>query len=122
MEQANETIQNQAEEIDVLNQEIEHLESIIDDLELDIEKLENKNKSEEALLEDSDLSDEEELKQVASSFRKMDPESAAQIIQNLDQTNAIAILSNLSGDVTRKYFSRNGAEKAAEITAAMMNQ
>lgn len=122
MEQANETIQNQAEEIDVLNQEIQHLENMLDDLELEIEKLENKNKSEEALLEGSDLSNEEELKQVAASFRKMDPESAAQIIQNLDQSNAIAILSSLSGDVRGNILAEMEPGKAAQITAAMMNQ
>lgn len=122
LEQANETIQNQAEEIDVLNQEIQHLENMLDDLELEIEKLENKNKSEEALLEGSDLSNEEELKQVAASFRKMDPESAAQIIQNLDQSNAIAILSSLSGDVRGNILAEMEPGKAAQITAAMMNQ
>lgn len=122
LEQANETIENQAEEIEALNQEIEHLEGIIEDLELDMERIENRNESEESLLEDSDLTDEEEMKRVASSFRKMDPESAAQIIQNLDQTNAIAILSNLSGDVRGDILAEMEPRQAAEIMTAMMNQ
>lgn len=122
LEQANETIESQAEEIEALNQEIEHLEGIIEDLELDMERIENRNESEESLLEDSDLTDEEEMKRVASSFRKMDPESAAQIIQNLDQTNAIAILSNLSGDVRGDILAEMEPRQAAEIMTAMMNQ
>lgn len=122
LEQANETIESQAEEIEALNEEIEHLEGIIEDLELDMERIENRNESEESLLEDSDLTDEEEMKRVASSFRKMDPESAAQIIQNLDQTNAIAILSNLSGDVRGDILAEMEPRQAAEIMTAMMNQ
>lgn len=122
LEQANETIESQAEEIEALNQEIEHLEGIIEDLELDMERIENRNESEESLLEDSDLTDEEEIKRVASSFRKMDPEDAAQIIQNLDQTNAIAILSNLSGDVRGDILAEMEPRQAAEIMTAMMNQ
>lgn len=122
LEQANETIESQAEEIEALNQEIEHLEGIIEDLELEMERIENRNESEESLLEDSDLTDEEEIKRVASSFRKMDPESAAQIIQNLDQTNAIAILSNLSGDVRGDILAEMEPRQAAEIMTAMMNQ
>lgn len=122
LEQANETIESQAEEIEALNQEIEHLEGIIEDLELDMERIENRNESEESLLEDSDLTDEEEMKRVASSFRKMDPESAAQIIQNLDQTNAIAILSNLSGDVRGDILAEMEPRQAAEIMTAMLNQ
>lgn len=122
LEQANETIESQAEEIEALNQEIEHLEGIIEDLELDMERIENRNESEESLLEDSDLTDEEEMKRVASSFRKMDPEDAAQIIQNLDQTNAIAILSNLSGDVRGDILAEMEPRQAAEIMTAMMNQ
>lgn len=122
LEQANETIESQAEEIEALNQEIEHLEGIIEDLELDMERIENRNESEESLLEDTDLTDEEEMKRVASSFRKMDPESAAQIIQNLDQTNAIAILSNLSGDVRGDILAEMEPRQAAEIMTAMMNQ
>lgn len=122
LEQANETIESQAEEIEALNQEIEHLEGIIEDLELEMERIENRNESEESLLEDSDLTDEEEMKRVASSFRKMDPESAAQIIQNLDQTNAIAILSNLSGDVRGDILAEMEPRQAAEIMTAMMNQ
>lgn len=122
LEQANETIESQAEEIEALNQEIEHLEGIIEDLELDMERIENRNESEESLLEDSDLTNEEEMKRVASSFRKMDPESAAQIIQNLDQTNAIAILSNLSGDVRGDILAEMEPRQAAEIMTAMMNQ
>ena len=122
LEQANETIESQAEEIEALNQEIEHLEGIIEDLELEMERIENRNESEESLLEDSDLTDEEEIKRVASSFRKMDPEDAAQIIQNLDQTNAIAILSNLSGDVRGDILAEMEPRQAAEIMTAMMNQ
>lgn len=122
LQQANETIQNQSEKIEELNNEIASLESIIDDLELEIEKLENERESEEALLEESDLSDEDELKRVAASFRKMDPESAAQIIQNLDQSKAIAILSSLSGDARGNILAEMEPAQAAQITSAMMNQ
>lgn len=121
LEKANETIANQTEEMDVLNKEIESLEAIREDLEMDITRLENRNQSEENLLEDSEPAEAEELKQVAASFRKMDPESAAQIVQNLERASAVEILAHLSGDVRGNILAEMEPRQAAEILEALMN-
>jgi len=122
LDRANETIELQVDEIDELNKEIDSLEAIREDLQLEITRLENRNQSEEGLLEESDETEVvDEMKQAASSFRKMDPENAAQIVQNLDQATAVAILTNLSGDVRGAILAEMEPNQAAELVEALTN-
>ena len=115
---ADETIQSQREQIDDLKKEIESLEAIIDDLEMDITRLENRTEDPEIDQE----SVEEEIKKTASSFRKMDPENAATIIQNLDKNTAVEILNNLSSDVRGGILAEMEAKNAADLTKEMMQK
>src|SRR5690625_857444 len=115
---ANETIQSQREQIDDLNKEIESLESIVEDLEMDITRLENRTVDTEVDQETAG----EEIKKTASSFRKMDPEKAAIIIQNLDKNNAVEILSNLSSEIRGGILSEMEPKNAADLTQEMMKQ
>src|SRR5699024_7716272 len=72
-------------------------EEIEDEQEKEIKKLE---KSKEGKADNDDDEEEvDEVKQTASSFRKMDPEKAAKIVENLDKSTAIEVLEKLSGDV-----------------------
>lgn len=118
---ANETIDLQREEIDDLNKEITSLENIIEDLEMDITKLENRSKDDEDEANNSENVDEE-VKQAAASFRKMDPEKAAPIIQSLEKTTAVAILSHLSGDVRGGILGEMEPKVAADLTEQMTNR
>lgn len=118
---ANETIEVQKEEIDDLKKEIESLESIVDDLELDVTRLENRHTNEGSLTTDESPK-ADEIKQAASSFRKMDEEKAANIVQNLERNTAVAILSSLSGDVRGGILAEMEPQAAAEIMEAMTVQ
>ena len=118
---ANETIAMQKEELDDLTREITSLEDIIDQQEIDIKRLENRTIDEEEN-EENEGENNDEVKQASSSFRKMEPENAAQIIQNLDKNTAVSILSNLSGDVRGKILAEMESKNAAELTEEMLNQ
>src|SRR5699024_11587788 len=80
-------IAKKKEEIEELEREIASLEDIVDDQDKEIKKLE---KSKEGKADNDDDEEEvDEVKQTASSFRKMDPEKAAKIVENLDKSTAI---------------------------------
>src|SRR5699024_11691133 len=83
-------IDKKKEEIEELEREIASLEDIVDDQDKEIKKLE---KSKEGKADNDDDEEEvDEVKQTASSFRKMDPEKAAKIVENLDKSTAIEVL------------------------------
>ena len=125
LDKAKERITDQQDEIEDLNQEIDSLESIIDEQKQDIKKLEKKSeeKNEKTSGDDEEgLSEEEqEVKQVAGSFRKMDPEKAAGIVNNMDKQMAIDVIEQLSGDVRGGILAEMEAKKAAELTEGMLN-
>src|SRR5699024_10596672 len=86
----------------------------------EIKKLE---KSKEGKADNDDDEEEvDEVKQTASSFRKMDPEKAAKIVENLDKSTAIEVLEKLSGDVRGGILAEMDAKKAAELTEGMINE
>jgi|SRR5699024_9213693 len=116
---ANETIELQKEEMNELTNEIASMEGIIDELEMEIKRLENRTVDDENDNEnDAEINDE--VKQASASFRKMDPEKAATIIQNLDKNMAVQILSKLSGDVRGNILAEMEPKNAAELTEEMM--
>lgn len=121
LEQAEKIIENQQEEIEELQQELESLESINSRQEQDIAKLE-KSLEEEDLSDDPDGESprEKSVKQTAASFRKMDHEKAADIIQNLEQEAALSILQQLSNDVRGNILEQMESKKAAEFTEQLM--
>ncbi|HLR22200.1 MAG TPA: hypothetical protein VK100_00640 [Pseudogracilibacillus sp.] len=113
-------IAKQKEEIEELEREIASLEDIVDDQDKEIKKLE---KSKEGKADNDDDEEEvDEVKQTASSFRKMDPEKAAKIVENLDKSTAIEVLEKLSGDVRGGILAEMDAKKAAELTEGMINE
>src|SRR5699024_3249870 len=113
-------IAKQKEEIEELEREIASLEDIVDDQDKEIKKLE---KSKEGKADNDDDEEEvDEVKQTASSFRKMDPEKAAKIVENLDKSTTIEELEKLSGDVRGGILAEMDAKKAAELTEGMINE
>lgn len=122
LDRAEETIEKQKEEIEDLKSEIESLEAIKDQQEQDIVKLENKTIIDESA-EGSSATIEvsEQLKQTAGSFRKMDEQKAADIIQNLDKESAVDILEQLSNDVRGKIMEEMEPKNAADLTKRMLS-
>lgn len=128
LERSEEKIEKQQEEIEELKLEIESLNSLREQQEQQILKLENKAKSEQELSQsdgtqpDGTQQPSNNLKQTAASFRKMNGQKAADIIQNLNRDDAIEILQQLSNDVRGKILEEMEPKVAAELTGRLMNQ
>lgn len=120
LERALETIDEQKEQIEEYEQEIESMRNIIDDLELENKKLANQAEDEEE--SENGEEQQDEIKRTASSFRKMDPEKAAPIIQNMDNAIAVEILASLSADVRGNILAEMEPKNAAELTTMLSNR
>lgn len=115
-----ETIDAQKEQLEEYEKEIESMRDIIDELELENKKLQNRSESEAE--EEDGIEQQDEVKQAAASFRKMDPEKAAPIVQNMDDAIAVEILASLSGDVRGNILAEMDPKKAAELTTLLSNR
>ncbi|WP_099158099.1 MotE family protein [Virgibacillus ndiopensis] len=116
-----ETLKNKDAKINKLTQNVDDLESTIDQLEQKIAKLENSNTEQSTSEETSseagdDNSNTNPVKTIASSYKEMDSEQAANIIANLEDNLAISILKELPNDVRGTIFDEMDPEKAAQLT------
>lgn len=114
-ERVQETVENKDAEIEQLQKERNELRTTIENLEQEIVKLENRNASRNES-EDEEAEVSSPLKTVSDSFKDMDSEQAAQIIQNLNNDMAVSILKEVSNKVRAELLEEMEAEKAAELT------
>lgn len=121
-DKSDKVIAKQKDEIEELEREIASLEDIVDDQDKEIKKLEKSKEEKSDSDNDDDEEEVDEVKQTASSFRKMDPEKAAKIVENLDKSTAIEVLEKLSGDVRGGILAEMDAKKAAELTEGMISE
>lgn len=123
LDKANETIETQKKEIEDLKAQIEQLEAEIENKEMEIAKLENEKESLQNSENDAEdgTSQDVDIKKLASSFKKMDKEQAAQIIANMDIQTAVLLLSNVSSDVRGAILEEMEPQQAANIMQRMMN-
>ncbi|HZW68182.1 MAG TPA: hypothetical protein VFF20_06225 [Pseudogracilibacillus sp.] len=119
LEKADETINIQKEMIEELEGEIEQLEGQIDNMEIEMAKLENES-TEENEKDLTDLEEDVDIKKLASSFRKMEKEQAANIVSNLSVTTAVILLSNVSPDVRGEILEAMEPQAAANLMENMM--
>lgn len=117
------SVEDKDKEIEQLNQSIEDLEETIDGLEKEMLKLEkNSTNSEE---DDDEVEEDDEgmtTKQIAGSFKDMEPEQAALIIQRLDQETAVSILTAMSNKVRGHVLEAMDAEQAANLTKELVSE
>lgn len=97
---------------------IGNLEATNDQLETDM--LKEKKKSENAEETDSEDAEEDELtkdtlKQMSGSFKDMDPEKAAKIIESLNQDTATNFLEKMSNKVRGKVLEEMDPKIAANL-------
>lgn len=123
LDKANETIETQKKEIEDLKAQIEQLEAEIENKEMEIAKLENEKESLQNAENDAEdgTAQDVDIKKLASSFKKMDKEQAAQIIANMDIQTAVLLLSNVSSDVRGAILEEMEPQQAANIMQRMMN-
>lgn len=123
LDKANETIETQKKEIEDLKAQIEQLEAEIENKEMEIAKFENEKESLQNAENDAEdgTAQDVDIKKLASSFKKMDKEQAAQIIANMDIQTAVLLLSNVSSDVRGAILEEMEPQQAANIMQRMMN-
>lgn len=117
---AEQMLASQAEEVEILENENKQFEE-------ELERLKIENKKYEKALEDmpisiEDLDELSEYEDAAASFRKMEPSSAASILENVENQRAANILSILSGKVRGEILAEMNPEIAATITELLINE
>ena len=112
-------LDNKDAEIETLTQEIINLEGTIEKLERDLLKLEKRNPDSEE--NEAEPENEVTVKQMSGSFKDMDPEQAALIIQRLDKEIAVSILKSMSNKVRGSVLETMDPEQAAELTEQIID-
>lgn len=96
----------------------EHI-STIEKLEGDALKLEQQlqsNENTETQDDNEDVDEQKTVKEIASSYRKMDSAQAAIILEKMDRSIALDILHELSNDKRGEIIEEMTEDKAVEVT------
>lgn len=105
------TVEQHVDDIDKLTEEVETAEqqllSSVDTEEIEREREETTQNT---------------IKEMAASYQKMNHNQAAKIIEEMDRTLALTLLSELPNDVRGKIIEKMDAEIAVKITEQYMNQ
>jgi len=116
------TIEEKDSEVEQLTADVDNLEGVIDQLEKDVLKLKKSADNEEVDPQDEENNEKDLLKQTSQTFKDMDPEQAAHIIQRLKEESALSVLDNLSNKVRGKILEEMDPEKAAELTQSLIDR
>lgn len=122
-EQAAEQLAAKDEEIEQLNQQVNDMETTIDRMEEDAIKLKNRNRQNEstAELESEEETENNTISTIASSFKDMDSEQAALILQDLENETAVSILKEVSNKVRGAILGEMDPAEAADLTELYIN-
>lgn len=117
IEKSKKLIANRDEEIESLQNKIEDLEQLNEQLEQDVLKVENKRRSEENIANEEKEENEpdDQLKQLAASFKKMNQKQAALIFQDLNNDIAISVLAQVPNEVRGGILEAMDPKRAAEL-------
>ncbi len=133
-----ETGDNEAEKTDNSEKKLKELETLVKDYESQIESLEMEvqAKEDELLKKEQEIEQltssleqkesnaeqaEMELKNLSNSFKDMDPEKAAPIFEEMEQSLAIAVLKKLKADERGAIFEYMDPAKVATLSSAFID-
>jgi|GEM_PF-1768551 len=134
-EKTQEKLDAKNKQIDSLKKQVDELEGTVDSLEQDMLKQKNKEKSDKNAEKQSDdktdvsasngaqggkaqatSAQNDPVKKMASSFKKMDAQQAALIVQDLSTTMAIDLMNELSTETRGQILQEMEPAKAADLT------
>lgn len=118
LESANQTIAHQKETITALQDETVMLEGKLEALEMELKKLEKKQNIPQT--DSKEIEPDANVKQLATSFRKMEASKAAEIMQNLDQITAANLLILLQSEIRGDILAEMEPKRAAELMERML--
>ncbi|WP_181348755.1 MotE family protein [Thalassobacillus sp. CUG 92003] len=120
-EQLKATIANNNAEIEQLEEQVSSKDNTIEDLNQQLSEYEARlEKSEEAGEGDDTENPPDKVSELASSFKDMDAEQAAQIIENLDEVIAVQVLENVPSTERGEILGAMDPELAASLTNAFL--
>lgn len=130
-------LQKRNEENDKLKKQVDELEGTIDGLEQKIAKQKNKEKSDKKAAEEEgkegytagatasanqETGQNDPVKKMASSFKKMDAAQAALIVQDLSNSMAIDLMNELSTATRGQILQEMDPKKAADLTERFIKE
>lgn len=104
--------------------EIMQLQSKFESKEIENQQLQLEIERLQAEIDKLKLSQEEsykEFKDILTTFEKMTPKKAAPILVQMNETEAVRIMSNMKPDTLRAIFEKMSAEDAAKFTQLLTN-
>ncbi|WP_138414831.1 magnesium transporter MgtE N-terminal domain-containing protein [Aquibacillus sediminis] len=116
-EKLNDQLKEKNEEIRQLNGQIQAKDGTIDDLNAEVDQLNEELTQQTQANEDRD----ELVQEIATSFKEMDPEAAAPIINSLDNELSLLILKSVSSQERGQILSEMAPEDAAQLTNNLLN-
>ncbi|SET41780.1 Flagellar motility protein MotE, a chaperone for MotC folding [Salinibacillus kushneri] len=119
--------------------QLSELQATIKDKDANIEQLQVDNKSKDEKISKlqqtiSDLTNQlnqqeeqqqnqtEQIKEVSTTFEEMDPESAAPVVENMEQDVALKVLAEIPSEQRGAILSAMNPELAANLTSELLNQ
>ncbi|MFC2950107.1 MotE family protein [Virgibacillus sediminis] len=116
-QQMDSVIADKDEEIEQLNEEISGLEFDLAQLKQEILQLE---KNQERQPSQNEEAGGDNADDISKSFRNMDEDQAAAIMESMETSSAVLILEDLSSKERGRILGEITPERAAELTQLMM--
>lgn len=110
-------LENKSAQISQLESNLTAKEKTIEDLNEKIAELTNQLSQKD----DNKKDREKVLQGLSSSFKEMEPNEAARIIENLEQNVAVSVLESLPDKERGLIFAQMNPEQAANLTSALYN-
>lgn len=119
-------LKNQEKKVEDLQSELEKKDQEIASLQEEKENFENTkvepgNENVNAKANDQNETDTQ-WNEVIKTYEKMKPQSAANILAQMDETTALNIITDLKEDTLARILEKMPVEKAANFTAKLANQ
>lgn len=110
------SLADRSAEIKQLQQEVDNKQTTIAELEEQIKELE----VELAANSESGEAETNKVTELAVSFQEMDPEEAAPIIGNMNETLAVQVLEEVPGEERGEILGQMEPEKAASLVSSFL--
>lgn len=120
-------LKNQEKKVEDLQSELEKKDQEIETLQEEKKNFEtNQNNQAEPGNDNVNANDQNETdtqwNEVIKTYEKMKPQSAANILAQMDETTALNIMTDLKEDTLARVLEKMPVEKAANFTAKLANQ
>ncbi|ENH98237.1 hypothetical protein J416_00789 [Gracilibacillus halophilus YIM-C55.5] len=122
LEEKDSTIEEKNNQISNLESQIAEKDSQIEQLQSEVEELSTQLSEMEAENSEESGPSTESVEEYVTSFEAMDPETAAPIIENMENQLALATLQSMGSEVRGEILAAMESETAATFADQLLNQ